>query len=247
MEPGSVAFLACGWSLASERTHGTAVAVREGSQVALVDAGGGVAKELVRLGADGDLDRVYLTHEHPDHTWGLPGLVHHLRFTDRERPLVLRGPGPALDRARAGLRALGVTCPFELSWEPLEAGAGGDGWARWAPVDHGVEALAYRFGDVTVVADTRPAASVVELARGSSLLTHEASHDDAELCHETGHATPADAGEIAAEADVDTLALLHVHPDLGRQAARRACGFPDTLAPADGHVAERTADGWVLA
>jgi ribonuclease Z len=244
MNPDRVTFLACGWSLPRDETHGTAIALQDGDETVLVDAGGGVAKQLARIDGLASLERVYLTHEHPDHLSGFAGLVHALRFTDRDRPLALAGPQPALARARSSLEALGVTYPFTIEDQPLEEAEGSDGWVRWAPLDHSVPTLGYRFADVTVLGDTRPTEASVELARGSSLLVHEASHTDEELCHETGHATPADAGRIAARADAGQLALVHVHPSLPLDRAVDEASFPRAMAPADGDQLRWTGETW---
>lgn len=244
MEPTRVTFLACGWSLAREDAHGTAIALQDGDATVLVDAGGDVSKQLARIDGLDTLERIYLTHEHPDHLWSLAGLVHCLRFTDRERPLTLAGPAPTLSRARESLEALDVSYPFEIDWRELDAEDGEDEIARWAPMDHSVPTLGYRVGDVTVLGDTRPTPAIQRLAAGSSLLVHEATHTDEERCHETGHATPADAGRAAAEADVDQLALVHIHPSLDPAHAVDEAGFPSTIAPSDGDRLVRTGQTW---
>lgn len=240
----AVAFLACGWSLASEDAHGTSLALRTDEGVHLVDAGGEVTKGLVRSFGSEELDHVYLTHEHPDHTWGLPGLIHHLRFAGERGPLRIHGPQPALARARASLEALGVTCPFELRWSEIDVEPGEDERTRWVPADHSVPTLAYRFDDVVVCGDTAPSDEVVELSRGASLLVHEASHTNEEMTAPSGHATPSQAADVASRADVDALALIHVHPSLGRAGAKQACPFPRVMAPKDGDVIRPEKGGW---
>lgn len=244
MRVDTVAFLACGWSLASTKTHATAIALDTDQGVILADAGGDATRGLVATFGTDRLDHVYLTHEHPDHTYALPGLVHHLRFAGARDRLVVHGPAPALGRARGALEALGVTCPFSLEWDPLEEAAGGDARADWVPADHSVPTLAYRFGDVVICGDTGPSELIVELARGASLLVHEASHTNEKLTHTAGHSTPEDAAKVASRADVGTLALIHIHPDLGLEGALEGCPFEDTLAPVDGDIVERAGDTW---
>ena len=62
--------------------------------------------------------------------------------------------------------------------------------------------------------DTSPAESVVEAADGADLLVHDASFADADAgrARETGHSTAREAGEIAARAGAEKLALTHVSP-----------------------------------
>ncbi len=239
-----VAFLAAGWSLATAQAHGTSIALETQDGTILVDVGGEATKGLVATSGLASLQRIYLTHEHPDHLWALPGLLHCLRFADERGPLAIHGPAPALERARAAIEALGVTTPFELQWSPIALAPGSDDLASWTPADHPVPTLSYRFDDVVVCGDTAPTHSTVELAQGASLLAHEASHTSEELTHSNGHSTPADAGRIAHEAGVGTLALIHIHPSLDRKSAVDATGFDPTLAPVDGQVLARTGGGW---
>lgn len=246
MSIDQVAFLASGWSLATAEAHGTSIALATDDGTILVDVGGEATKGLVATFGLAGLSRIYLTHEHPDHLWALPGLLHCLRFAGERGPLEIHGPAPALERARGAIDALGVTTPFEVRWTPIEVGSAGDGLARWAPADHSVPALSYRFGDVVVCGDTAPSQDTTELAQGASLLVHEASHTSEELTHPHGHATPADAGRIAEDAGVDTLALIHIHPSLDRATAIEASGFEPTVAPVDGQILTREGGGWEL-
>ena len=93
-------------------------------------------------------------------------------------------------------------------------------------------AFAFRFdsdqGSVTVSGDTAPSQNVVRLASGCDLLLHEAIDleavarsygsaraDDLEASmghHRRAHTTPRDAGSIAEQAGVKTLALHHLVP-----------------------------------
>lgn len=246
MQPERVGFLACGWSLARPDAHGTAIALQDGNQTVLIDAGGDAAKQLTRIDGLDSLERIYLTHEHPDHVWSLPGLLHCLRFADRDRPLPVAGPSPALERAQGAVDALGVTTPFDVQWRAIGMEPGEDDRARWVPLDHGVDTLGYRFGDVVVLGDTRPSDASVELAAGAEVLVHEASHTDEELCHGSGHSTPSDAGGIASRADVDVLALIHIHPTLEPTRACQEAGFARTIAPSDGDRLAKEGQTWTL-
>lgn len=241
-----VAFLASGWSLATPEAHGTSIALGTQEGTILVDVGGETTKGLAATFGLETLTRIYLTHEHPDHLWALPGLLHCLRFGQDRGPLAIHGPKPALDRARRAVDALGVTTPFEVQWVEITDEHGADDIARWAPADHPVPTLSYRFDDVVVCGDTAPSEETTELAKGGSLLVHEATHTSEELTHPHGHATPADAGAIAAQAEVDALALIHIHPSLDRKQAVEAAGFDPTFAPVDGQQLMRTGKTWQL-
>jgi ribonuclease BN (tRNA processing enzyme) len=99
-----------------------------------------------------------------------------------------------------------------------------------ATVDHPpMHAYAYRLDaadrSIVVSGDTRPCPALVELARGADILVHEALHLpslDLPLSRTNGsrlrehllgsHTCVADAGRIAAEANVGTLVLSHLVP-----------------------------------
>lgn len=65
----------------------------DGKARALVDIGGGAA---LRFGESGarmeDLDAIFLSHLHVDHSADLPALIKSSWFTDRDRPLPIYGP-----------------------------------------------------------------------------------------------------------------------------------------------------------
>jgi ribonuclease Z len=62
--------------------------------------------------------------------------------------------------------------------------------------------------------DTRPCDSAIELARGASVLIHEATYasDMAEEAVARFHATAAEAAAVAREANVEQLILTHISP-----------------------------------
>jgi ribonuclease Z len=90
---------------------------------------------------------------------------------------------------------------------------------------------------IVVTGDTRPAPSVVELARGASVLVHDSTFgwSEVERALETGHSTAREAAEVACAAGVGTLVLTHVSSrhtwrEL-RDEARLV--FPGALLPRD--------------
>jgi ribonuclease Z len=75
-------------------------------------------------------------------------------------------------------------------------------------------------------ADTEPCDSVQALAQGATLLIHEATTPQPFA----GHTTPRQAGQVAAQAGVDRLVLVHFSPRWTMSAAQaieevRAGGF----------------------
>src|SRR5262249_13736682 len=80
-------------------------------------------------------------------------------------------------------------------------------------VDHGLECLGFRLvlGEATAVfsADTRPCPTLIEYARGTDVLIHEAYGlaTSASQAHGFGHSTAADAGAAARAAGAGRLLL----------------------------------------
>ena len=95
---------------------------------------------------------------------------------------------------------------------------------------------------VVITGDTEPCESTRIAAHEAELLIHDSSFTSAESerATETGHATALGAAELAAEASVGMLALVHISsrhfvPDVLEEAHR---GLPAAVAPRDFDVIE---------
>lgn len=228
----NVTFLSTGWALPTPECSGTAVLLA-GEETVLMDCGGDVAQKMLKTGhALESLDRVLLSHGHPDHLAGLPGLVHANMFVDREKPLTVQGPGHAVDRARDLLDLFEIEPEFPLHLEPLD-GEGTDGELTWIEADHSLPALSYRYGSVAFTGDTANHDGLVCLARGADLLIAEATGPDPEIARQYRHLSPQDAGKVASEADMNTLAIIHTHPSMDAEDVAEAAGFDRLLLPVD--------------
>jgi ribonuclease Z len=90
---------------------------------------------------------------------------------------------------------------------------------------------------VVISGDTRPAAAVIELARGASVLVHDSTFSWSELDRalETGHCTAREAAEVACAAGVGVLVLTHVSSRHGWRELRDEARvvFPASLLPRD--------------
>jgi len=216
----------------------------------LIDCGGSPLYKLARAGVSTtEVRAAILTHRHADHIYGLPMLVQGLWLAGQESPLAIYGPHETLDLADRLLQLFNLSEREEilpLEWHPVSLREGRHVLTienieiTAAPVTHGsLQTLALRFENrdsqraIVYSADTEPCPALVRLAAGANLLIHEATgeHD--------GHSSPADAAEVARQAGVERLALIHypVH-DLSLEALRTAAsGFPGPVILAqDGDV-----------
>ncbi len=123
-----------------------ALLVRRGGERLLFDCAEGTQRQLMRstVGLP-DLEQVFLTHFHADHTLGLPGMLKTFSLRGRELPLTLYGP-PGLRELVADLRRVFGKLTYPLELEEVRAGEAleRDGYRILVfPVHHGVSAVGY--------------------------------------------------------------------------------------------------------
>jgi ribonuclease Z len=165
---------------------------------------------------------LFVTHRHFDHVGGLAPLItamvplHGASLTIHATPETLAALRELLSLTIPGVEGwLGerLVCS-ELT--PGKATQVGDAEVTPFEVDYGLECVGFRVeqgGSVMVyAADTRPCQNVVEHARGSDLLVHEAygPEDDAKQVHAFSHSTAAEAGRVARDSGVRRLVLTHL-------------------------------------
>ena len=218
----------------------------------LIDCGGSPLWKLARLGVDlGEIRSVVLTHRHADHVYGLPMLVQGLWLSGRADPLSIYGPPETLEVGRNLLKLFTLderSDMYALDWRPVPPREGRRVLEQdtvritSAPGEHRqVRTLALRFDNtstgrsIVFSSDTEPCAAVARLAEGADILIHEANGE------QRGHSSPSQAADVALEAGVGSLVLIH-YPVQGIDLERwrlDACRFggPVSLA-SDGDVFE---------
>ncbi len=81
--------------------------IRTGESLALIDCGGSVCQNFLRAGFDPTkLDRIFITHTHPDHVVELPLLVQSLYLSSRKSPVDLYLPEEFVDSFEQMLQAM---------------------------------------------------------------------------------------------------------------------------------------------
>lgn len=185
----------------------------------LIDCAARPVRRLQEAGVGLDrLNDLIITHFHPDHVSGLPNLLMDLWLLGREEEFNIHGNSHSIHRAQkmmdlfewdtwVGMYPVNFHEIPELELESvLETG---DFRILSSPMQHMIPTLGirieYRGGEYIVAysSDTNPIEETVRLAAGADVLIHEAAGIA------DGHSTPAEAGEIAAMAGVNTLYLTH--------------------------------------
>ncbi|MCL4530377.1 MAG: MBL fold metallo-hydrolase [Chloroflexi bacterium] len=199
-----------------ENTHMVVVGKE---RMVLVDCVGNPILRLEKAGLDfNDLTDLIVTHFHPDHVSGLPLLLMDMWLMGRRKPINIYGLHHTLDR--------------------VENLMGFYGWSEWpdffpvafyrlpaqemttvldcpdfrifsSPVRHLLPTIGLRFEfnhtkkTMAYSCDTEPCTQVVKLAEGVDVLIHESAGET------RGHSSAAQAGEIASQAEVGKLYLIH--------------------------------------
>lgn len=203
----------------------------------LMDPGPGALVRLVKSGLAprgvDEIDRVLLTHLHPDHTGDLVALLFalHSPVPVSREPLTIHGPvglKKFLEQLRdiygrwldPRLRELVVT---EITpGTVLDHPGGGriEAFAVAHPQDRLSDGcLGYRFFDAeerlaVFSGDTGPCSGLEEAATGADLLVIECSTPD-ELAT-AGHLAPRDVGQVCNVARPQLVVLTHQYPDAAR-------------------------------
>jgi len=217
-------------------------AVEVGGKILLLDGGSGTLRRLAEARLDyRQIDHLFYTHIHPDHTADLVPFLFAQRHTPgftRERDLWVYGPRgftsfyerwtAVVERwITGGAYAVHVR---ELWESEIECGGG----VRIAvvPLRHSVAAVGYRITapDGAVIAytgDTDVTPAVSELAREADVLIADCSTPDETKVE--GHLTPGLVGALAAAGGARMVVLSHLYPecdpvDLEAQCRRHFAG-----------------------
>lgn len=200
----------------SENTHLVIVGIE---RMLLIDSVSNPILRLEEAGLDfNDLTDIIVTHFHPDHVSGVPLLLMDMWLMGRQKPLNIYGLHYTLDR--------------------IEGLMGFYNWSEWpdffpvifhripsremsqvldcpdfkihaSPVHHMIPNIGLRieFSQSQKVmaysCDTEPCQEVVRLSEGADVLIHEAAGAA------PGHSSAKQAGEIAQQAEVGKLYLIH--------------------------------------
>jgi ribonuclease BN (tRNA processing enzyme) len=236
-----------GWLPAHGR-HTACALLRDGDSAIMIDAGTGVGRLVERpelLEGVVRLD-IVLTHFHLDHVAGLA----YLPAIGLCEETTLWGPGASLyDRSTASV--LGSVSHEPFHPVPLEEQ---DIEVRDLPASeielsgvrvhlrrqdrHSAPSLGLRFDDnFAWITDTAYDPDSARFATGCRLLAHEAWFTTAEPRNPGIHTSAAQAAELAGDAGVDRLLLIHLppfKPRVDELLAEAQSGLPGALTATDG-------------
>lgn len=206
-----VVILGTGTPNADPDRSGPALAVVAGGRAYLVDAGPGIVRRAAAAvrehGIDAlaasQLDRLFITHLHSDHTLGLPDVIFSPWVLERLDPIRIFGPPGTVamvDHIQEAwkediyIRLTGLE-PHDYNRDayqsPVTETTGGPVYeddnvrVTAIPVPHGswAHSLAYRFDafaatgaparTIVISGDTRPTEALVEACNGCDILVHE--------------------------------------------------------------------------
>jgi len=181
-----------------------------------------VSNPILRLEKAGlnfnDLTDLIVTHFHPDHVSGLPLLLMDMWLMGRRKPINIYGLHYTLDRVENLMGAYGwAEWPdfFPVAFHRLPTQEmttvidSSDFRIFSSPVHHLLPTIGLRFEfnhtrkTMAYSCDTEPCAQVIRLAAGVDILIHESAGAS------RGHSSAAQAGEIANQAEVGKLYLIH--------------------------------------
>ena len=119
----SVTFLGTGGSVPNKFRNLPSVLVRIGPELFLFDCGEGTQKQFLqaRAGINRKM-RIFISHLHGDHLFGLPGMLHSFSFMGRKRELEIVGPKGILDFVRSVNRAVKLYSQFPIIVREVSAG-----------------------------------------------------------------------------------------------------------------------------
>jgi ribonuclease BN (tRNA processing enzyme) len=241
-----VVVLGTGNPSADPERWGPAVAVVVNGRAYLIDCGPGVVRRAAAAEKNGiaalkakELNIVFITHLHSDHTLGYPDLIFSPWVLGRKEPVEAYGPHGLknmtahIEKAwtedvrvrRRGLEQANAT-GYKVNVHEIEPGVvyhDENVTVTAFPVKHGIwkEAYGYIFQTrdrkIVLSGDTAPTDEVVKACDGCDVLLHEVFNPHGDELKDphwkeyfaTFHTSPAELGEIARRAHPKLLVLYH--------------------------------------
>ena len=230
-----ITIIGSGVAMPSLRRRSPGLVIEAGAERLLFDCGPDILRGLLAAGyRHQEIDRILVTHFHPDHTLGLAHFIFASWYDlePRRREILIGGPEGLSDLLK-GFYSIYPGWLEGKDYRVLVHEITGNEWfgkgwkVRTGPVRHNPESIAYRLEDkngkvVVYTGDTGYCESLVELARGADLLISECSFPNA--VDLPTHLNPSKVGRIARQAGVNKVLLTHLYPPCDEVDIVEQCG-----------------------
>ncbi|MEK9630088.1 MAG: ribonuclease Z [Nitrospinota bacterium] len=227
-----VTILGSGTAVPSLQRNSSGVLIQDKGVNSLVDFGYGNLKQLLNLGITyHDIDRIFFTHNHPDHMCDLIPFLFGTRYQPdaRKKDLeIVAGPGfkDFFDKLMQAFKHWLKPTEYKLDIVEIDEGDYEFGALRVKAekVKHIAMSRGYRFADqngksVALSGDTDYCEGMINLGKETDLMILECAWPDEEKTE--GHLGPTLAGKLAAEANCKKLCLTHFYPPCDLEVIRK--------------------------
>jgi ribonuclease BN (tRNA processing enzyme) len=231
MNPTSVTILGSGTCVPSLKRSSCAVLLEIGETKLLFDSGPGTMHRLLDAGIEiFDIDVIFYSHFHPDHTGELVPFIFATKYPDsnkRNKLLTIVGGNGFINfinRLKSAYKNRlelpeNMLCFLELDRNGVDSRQFSSFTVETMPMNHQEESLGYRITDdngksIVYSGDTDTSENLVSLAADADLLICESAMPD--TLKVPGHLTPSLAGDMATRAHVKKLVLTHLYPECDR-------------------------------
>lgn len=147
-----ILFLGTGAGVPAKSRNVTSIALKllaERNSIWLFDCGEATQQQILHTTLKPrKIDKIFVTHLHGDHIFGLPGLISSRSFQGGESPLTIYGPKGIKNFILTSLKVSGTHLRFQLKFNELEESGiifeDSQFKVSCLPLDHGIESFGYR-------------------------------------------------------------------------------------------------------
>ena len=229
-----ITILGSGTAVPSLQRNSAGVLLQQDSKNWLIDFGYGNLKQLLNLGITyHDIDRIFFTHNHPDHICDLIPFLFGARYQNDPRTKVLSiiaGPGFGAFYKQLMSTFKQWLIPKSYNVEIIEQDEAVVEYdsctvetrkVRHIEISRGYRITCPNGISVAISGDTDICEEMVLLGRNTDLMILECAFpDDMKV---RGHLTPRLCGQLAQKAACKTLCLTHFYPPCDLEEVRRVC------------------------